>query len=43
MQEKNQNTVKEGSVLWQPSPERKATSNIANYIEWLYRTRNLNF
>ncbi len=43
MQEKNQNTVKEGSVLWQPSPERKATSNIANYIEWLSRTRNLNF
>ena len=43
MQEKNQNTIKEGSVLWQPSPERKATSNIANYIEWLSRTRNLNF
>ena len=43
MQEKNQNTVKEGSVLWQPSPARKATSNIANYIEWLSRTRNLNF
>jgi acetoacetyl-CoA synthetase len=35
--------VTEGTILWEPSPERKARANITRYMRWLQETRGLNF
>jgi acetoacetyl-CoA synthetase len=34
-------TVTEGTLLWQPSDERRAASNIQRYLAWLARERGL--
>lgn len=36
-------TIKEGSLLWQPSEEFKNESNLRKYINWLRENRNLSF
>ncbi|SRR5579875_375810 len=35
--------VKEGDLLWTPSPEWVERSNLTAYMRWLARTRSLNF
>lgn len=35
--------VSEGDLLWVPSDERKAGSNLVRYMQWLERERGLNF
>jgi acetoacetyl-CoA synthetase len=37
------NQVEDGTLLWQPSDERKAASRMRHYMEWLTRTRGLAF
>jgi acetoacetyl-CoA synthetase len=32
-----------GDILWQPRPEEAAATNLARYLEWLARERNLRF
>src|SRR2546423_659945 len=36
-------TVKLGDLLWTPSPERIADSNVTRYMAWLKDTRGLDF
>jgi acetoacetyl-CoA synthetase len=36
-------TVKPGDLLWTPSPERIADSNVTRYMAWLKDTRGLEF
>ena len=40
---KDKSRVNEGDLLWTPSPERIANTNLANYQRWLKDTRNLEF
>lgn len=35
--------VTEGTVLWEPSPERRAQSRMAHYMRWLAREKRLEF
>jgi acetoacetyl-CoA synthetase len=35
--------ITEGAVLWEPSPERRATSQLANYMGWLAERKGLRF
>ncbi len=35
--------VAEGTLLWQPSEERRAQANITRYLRWLEETRGLHF
>jgi acetoacetyl-CoA synthetase len=35
--------VREGDLLWTPSPEFAAASNLADYEAWLERERGLRF
>jgi len=35
--------VEDGTLLWEPSDERKARSRIAHYVQWLAETRGLSF
>jgi acetoacetyl-CoA synthetase len=35
--------VTEGTVLWEPSPERRAQSRLAHYLGWLAEHRGLQF
>ena len=35
--------VREGTVLWQPSPERRAQSRMADYMRWLAERKGLRF
>ena len=35
--------VREGTVLWQPSPERRAQSRMADYMRWLAERKRLQF
>ena len=35
--------VKQGDLLWTPSPERVASANITAFMGWLKETRGLDF
>ncbi|NBJ68025.1 MULTISPECIES: acetoacetate--CoA ligase [Clostridia] len=35
--------VKEGTLLWEPSEERKTTAKINSYIKWLSEHKNMHF
>ncbi len=35
--------IAEGTVLWQPSPERRAKSRMADYMRWLAEKKGLRF
>ena len=35
--------IREGIVLWEPSPERRATSRMADYMRWLAEKKALRF
>ncbi len=35
--------IREGTVLWQPSPERRAQSRMADYMRWLAERKGLRF
>jgi acetoacetyl-CoA synthetase len=35
--------VTEGQVLWEPTPERRAASRMADYMRWLARDKGLGF
>lgn len=35
--------IAEGTFLWEPSKERKETSNLMHYMNWLKENRNLHF
>jgi acetoacetyl-CoA synthetase len=35
--------IKEGDLLWTPSPEWVAASNVTKYLKWLRERRHLNF
>mgnify|MGYP001298717658 CR=1 FL=1 len=37
------NTIKEGTILWEPSPQFIGQTNLAQYMDWLKRTRQLSF
>ena len=36
-------SVAEGTVLWEPSEERKAAANLTRYLRWLRETKGLSF
>ncbi|HSH01813.1 MAG TPA: acetoacetate--CoA ligase [Anaerolineae bacterium] len=36
-------TIEEGDLIWQPSPERIANSNLTDYMRWLTENRGLHF
>ena len=43
MREEPAHDVAEGTVLWEPSEERKAAANLTRYLRWLRETKGLSF
>ena len=35
--------IEEGTILWEPSEERKTRANIADYLRWLESEKGLAF